>query len=146
MLYSHKGQRPAPLPFRIRIGGGMTRTDPTTFTDEEIAEAGYTKAQPQPPYDPATEELTWNGGWAVRPLPPPPIPPVTPRQIRLALIQLGLKDQVDAYVETLDDAAKTEWEYATQVERGNPLIAAAQQGLGLSDRETDDLFRMAFTL
>lgn len=51
-LYSHNGAEPAPLPHRIRIpdgaGGWRTRTDPGTFTADEIATAGYVAAEPRP--------------------------------------------------------------------------------------------------
>lgn len=40
-LYSYKGQIPTTLPFRITLSDGRTRTDPETFTPEEIADAGY---------------------------------------------------------------------------------------------------------
>lgn len=145
-LYTN-GNTPAPLPFRIRLSDGRTRTDPTSFTPEEIADAGYEEAPEPPAYDPETEHLVWaDGAWSVEALPPPPVRPVTPRQMRLALVQLDMKAQVDAYVATLDDAALIEWEYATSVERGNPLIAAAQSALELTDAQTDDLFRLAAKL
>lgn len=40
--YSLNGAYPiTTLPYRIRLSDGSTRTDPSTFTDEEIADAGY---------------------------------------------------------------------------------------------------------
>lgn len=71
MLYSLNNQRPAPLPFRIHLNG-TTRTDPSTFTPEEIAAAGYTGPYTEPPYDASTQQLDWiNGAYVVSPLPPP---------------------------------------------------------------------------
>jgi hypothetical protein len=48
MLYSYKNQYPKPLPFRIVLPDGRTRTDPSTFTEQEILQAGYVLA-PNPP-------------------------------------------------------------------------------------------------
>lgn len=75
-LYSLNNQRPAPLPFRIVMPDGFTRTDPSTFTAEEITAAGFTGPYIEPPYDSATEQLGWvNGAYVVSPLPPPPPEP-----------------------------------------------------------------------
>ena len=68
LLYSHNNAKPQPLPFRIRLPDGSTRTDPSTFTQEEITAAGYTGPYTQPLYDPKTEVLAWNGSdYFVRP-------------------------------------------------------------------------------
>lgn len=74
-LYSLNGASPAPIPFRITLANGFTRTDPSTFTEDEITEAGYVLIE-QPEYDPATQALDWNGtSFDVVDIPPaPPIP------------------------------------------------------------------------
>ena len=75
-LYSLHGARPAPLPSRIRLPSGFTRTDPSTFTEEEILAAGYTGPYDEPDHDPDTEYLYWVGDkFVVRELPPPPPEP-----------------------------------------------------------------------
>ena len=64
-LYSHKQNYPSVLPFRIRLSNGRTRTEPETFTAEELADAGYIAA-PNPPQTQEFENLTWTGTeWAV---------------------------------------------------------------------------------
>ncbi len=73
MLYSKDGSFPAPLPFRIVLPNGRTRTDPTSFTIEEINEAGYT-AVIVPQYNPLTERLTWDGILLGVEVIPPPLP------------------------------------------------------------------------
>lgn len=74
--YSFKGHRPVPLPWRITLPSGFTRTDPSTFTEDELQAAGFTGPYTEPPYDPATQQLTWDGtGYAVEALPPPPPTP-----------------------------------------------------------------------
>ena len=70
-LYSLNNQRPAPLPFRIILPNGFTRTDPSTFSFEEIATAGFIGPYVEPSYDPSVETLDWiNGAYVVSPLPP----------------------------------------------------------------------------
>lgn len=61
LLYSHNNQWPQELPFRIRLNDGLTRTDPETFTPEELAEWGYTGPYEKPDYDPKTQRLEWTG-------------------------------------------------------------------------------------
>ena len=75
-MYSFQGTRPAPLPQRIRLPDGATRTDPSSFTAEEIAAAGFSGPYDEPPYDPATQRLDWiDGAYVVTPLPPvDPVP------------------------------------------------------------------------
>lgn len=77
-LYSLNNQRPAPIPFRIHLPPPFppTRTDPSTFTAEEIQAAGYTGPYTEPAYDPATQQLDWvDGTYVISPLPPPPPEP-----------------------------------------------------------------------
>ena len=77
MLYSLHNQRPASLPFRIRMPDGFTRTDASTFTQEEIQAAGYSGPYTEPSYNPSTEQLLWvNGEYVIEALPPPPIVPL----------------------------------------------------------------------
>jgi len=85
-LYSLHGSRPAPLPFRIRLPSGRTRTDPSSFTAQEIAAAGLDGPYEEPPYDPATQALLWVGGaYLIQPLPPPP-PEADWARFKLALL------------------------------------------------------------
>ncbi|MGQ9370354.1 DUF4376 domain-containing protein [Azospirillum sp. ST 5-10] len=65
--YSHRGAIPTSLPFAIRLSDGRLRTDPSTFTEDELTDAGYVLAPAQPAYDPATQHApVWTGaGWQV---------------------------------------------------------------------------------
>ncbi len=66
MLYSYKNGYPNSIPYRIRLSNGLTRTDPTTFTQEEIEDAGYLPVA-DPPVISENEVLSWNGSmWEVR--------------------------------------------------------------------------------
>jgi len=70
MLYSYKQQYPSELPNRIRLSNGMTRTDKTTFTDDEITDAGYTLVPEPPAYDLDRQTLEWSDNqWKVNNLP-----------------------------------------------------------------------------
>lgn len=60
MLYSLNGAYPTQLPFRIVLSNGATRTDPTSFLQEEISDAGYVLAPDIPETGPY-QKLLWNG-------------------------------------------------------------------------------------
>ena len=88
MLYSFNNQRPAPLPHRIRMPDGFTRTDASTFTQEEILAAGFTGPYTEPSYNPSTEQLLWvNGEYVIEALPPPPI---VPRWVDFSSVMMSL--------------------------------------------------------
>lgn len=98
MLYSFRGSRPAPLPFRITLPNGFTRTDPSTFTEDEITDAGFSGPYVEPSYNPATEELIWvDGAYTISVLPPPP--PI-PRWVDFATA-LGADTQVNQFIAAL---------------------------------------------
>lgn len=77
--------------------------------------------------------------------PPPPVPDaVSAFQARSALRRAGLLGQVEAAIEaSTDPDAKLAWEYATQFVRNGGLINSIGTGLGLTDAQIDDLFRLA---
>lgn len=69
MFYSFKNQYPSELPNRIRLSNGLTRTDNTTFTDQEILDAGYVPVADPPAVDSTRESLLWiDGQWVVHPI------------------------------------------------------------------------------
>lgn len=73
-------------------------------------------------------------------LPTAPIPTVvTMRQARLALLEVGKLDDIEAMVAMLDRSVQIEWEYAQTVERAHPIVAS----LGMTDDELDGLFVLA---
>jgi hypothetical protein len=75
-----------------------------------------------------------------------PIGPVTPRQIRLALSMIGLRQQVEDYVNLQDITVQDSWHYSTQFERDHPLMVACKEALGKSSEELDQLFILAASL
>lgn len=69
-VYSKNGEPPQSLPFRIYVADGSSRTNPSTFTDEDLAEAGYFAVE-VPEYELGKEQLSWNGTtYDVIPVPP----------------------------------------------------------------------------
>lgn len=81
--------------------------------------------------------------WATT-TPAPAIPDVTSWQITQALIELGLIGAVEALVAaTADPYIKYGWQQATTYTRRDPVVLAAQVGMGLSDAQVDALFLLA---
>lgn len=81
-------------------------------------------------------------------IPPAPAIPsvITMRQARLALLQAGKLKAVNAAISQAGEAAQIEWEFATEVHRLWPLVAALQSGLGLTNDDLDALFTLGATL
>lgn len=86
-------------------------------------------------------------------LPMPTVPEsVTPRQIRLALIDRGIMpEQITAILEAIEDVtlrAKSlaEWEYALEIRRDDPLIDQLSSELNFTDTEVDNLFIEALSM
>jgi len=80
-----------------------------------------------------------------------PIPTVvTMRQARLALLQAGLLPTVEAALDALEEparsAAKIEWKYAQEVERGYPWVEQLTATMGMTEEQVDNLFILAATL
>lgn len=71
---------------------------------------------------------------------------VSPRQIRLALTQLGLRAQVEAFVAAADQTTKDNWDYASEFVFDNPLVDTCMTALGKTDADKLALFQLAGTL
>ena len=59
-LYSYQGQEPQELPHKLRLSDGKTRTDSSTFTEKELADAGFTGPYEVPEYNQEYQKLYWN--------------------------------------------------------------------------------------
>lgn len=72
---------------------------------------------------------------------------VTMRQARIALLDAGLLEAVQASVATMPgtdgERARIDWEYAQEVRRDWPLIGYMAGDLGLTDEQVDGLFMAA---
>ena len=74
---------------------------------------------------------------------------VTMRQAKLALLQYGLLDQVNAAIANMPgiqgEAARINWEYASTVKRTDPLAVNLAMLFSLSEDQLDNLFILADT-
>ncbi|MDR2450438.1 MAG: hypothetical protein LBE85_01390 [Candidatus Accumulibacter sp.] len=74
--------------------------------------------------------------------PPPAV--VSMRQARLALLEAGLYEGVNTAVAAMEgatgEAARIEWEFATEVRRDSPLVQALIPMLSLDEAAVDALF------
>ena len=76
---------------------------------------------------------------------PEPVPDaITPRQLRLALLQRGLLTNVESAVNALPEPQRTgvkiEWEYSSQFLRSHPMVAAIAGALQISAETLDAIF------
>lgn len=76
---------------------------------------------------------------------------ITMRQARLQLLTLGLLDDVEAVIASIQDTSmkrvvQIEWEYAKDVERNSPTIGMLAQAVGMNDEALDNLFIEAVKL
>lgn len=80
-LYSYNGEEPKPLGGRLRFPDGTTKTDESTWTQEELAECGYTGPYTAPvdgvDYNATEKFYEWNSltlSFDLKPHPQPPEP------------------------------------------------------------------------
>lgn len=83
----------------------------------------------------------------------PPMPIITRRQLRLALLGLGMTGaQVEAQIATMPgtpverEAALIEWQDAATYQRDHPLVVALGAALGLTEAQIDNAWRGAASL
>jgi len=74
-----------------------------------------------------------------------PIADISPRQIRLALLSLGLTElTIDSAIGNLESPIKEQamiaWKYSTTFQRNVPIISAIGDLLNLSESQLDDLW------
>ena len=74
--------------------------------------------------------------------PPPPEPEIivpesiSPRQVRLALLEKGLLDAVEGMIKQQGKLAEIEWEFAGSIDKNHPMVQQLIPSLGWSE---DDL-------
>lgn len=79
------------------------------------------------------------------------IHPVTPRQIRLALIASGsspdaIVSAINSMPEPQKSIALNTWEYSNEFNRDNPLVIQLGPTLGFTPAQLDSLWQLASTL
>jgi hypothetical protein len=137
-----------------RIAGGTVAELVEIPQDVALGDAFHPDlaAQMVPVPDPAAVAVGhgWDGQAFTPPDPPTPAVPVvqavTMRQARLALLDAGLLDAVEAAVAAAPRAVRIEWEYATQIERASPLLGAIAAEINLDEAALDALFLAAAQL
>jgi len=79
---------------------------------------------------------------------PPPVVPqsVTPRQVRLVLLEQGLLASVEAMIAQQDEATKISWQYASEFRRNDPLLNQLAINLNLTSQQIDEFFIAAAAL
>lgn len=77
---------------------------------------------------------------------PLPITEISPRQIRMALTQFGLRSQVEAAISASDQDLKDWYEFSTYFARNHPQVLAMASALGINDTELDALWELGATL
>lgn len=88
--------------------------------------------------DADASEWRWSDGQIVA---VPKVPAsVTPRQVRLLLLNQNLLSQVETMIAQQDEATQITWKYALEFRRDDPLLNAMAQNLGLSSAEIDQFF------
>ena len=90
---------------------------------------------------------------ALPPFAPPVMPTITRRQLRLALLRLGITGaMVEAKIATMPgnaatrEAAMIEWQDATTYERNHSLVVILGASLGLTEAQIDAAWMEAATL
>lgn len=108
-----------------------------------------------PPYVPEGFGANWTGtSWVICPYvaPKPTVPAfVTRAQAKLALLQAGLLDNVQAAIDAIPDlnqrkAAQIEWDDRLTFERASGALVTMASLLGMTDSQIDDLFILAASL
>lgn len=78
---------------------------------------------------------------------PPPVYTCSPWQIRKALINLDLRQQVeDAVTTSTDQVLKDGWNFATEFRSDDPFVISMGESLGKTPEETAELIQYASTI
>jgi hypothetical protein len=87
-----------------------------------------------------------NAALPYAPRPDPAPQSITPRQIRLALSQMGFRAQVEAAVAAGPLSLQDAWNYAQEFLRDDPNVAAMLGAVGATPDQADALWAMGATL
>ncbi|WP_156936488.1 hypothetical protein [Mesorhizobium sp. LNJC384A00] len=110
---------------------------------------GFDGAEPpegalEVPSAPDDARQVWDGSqWGPVVLTPADFPSLSPRQIRLALNDIGITSADVATKLAGNEAGTIEWNYATYFKRTHPLIAALTPAFALTEAQVDSLWLYA---
>ena len=71
---------------------------------------------------------------------------VSPRQIRLALNQMQMRDAVETFVKTASRDVQDVWEFSVEIRRDDPVLNQLYPALGLTSEQVDAIFMLASPL
>ena len=97
-------------------------------------------------WDEATQTWLEYDSAAIEAVRNPPAPPVvipqsiSPRQIRLQLSAIGMRQAVEDYVDSASLEIKDWWEFSLAYERNAPLLVEAATTLGMTSEQLDQFF------
>jgi hypothetical protein len=72
--------------------------------------------------------------------------PLTPWQFRKGLRHFDKKAEVEAFMATQPEEVVEAYEYATSIDRNDPIALGCKQALGWTDEFTDEFFHVSATL
>jgi hypothetical protein len=105
------------------------------------------------PNDPANRDYSDYMEWVSEgniPEPADPViavlQPISPRQIRMALTRVKLRDRVEAEVASGTQDIKDWWEFSTSFERNHPLVSEMATTLSIKNSDLDALWTLGLTL
>lgn len=92
-----------------------------------------------------------NGKWVICTIDPSTLPPsvpysITPKQVRLLLLQQNLLANVEAMIAQQDEATKITWQYDSKFRRDDPLLDQMAINLNLTKEQIDEFFIAASKL
>lgn len=81
----------------------------------------------------------------------PPLEPISPRQLRLKLLDLGvtdaaIKDAINSLPSPDNEIALISYEYSVEFDRYSELVAGVAALLGLTDEQMDTIWREGILL
>lgn len=143
----------------VKPDGSLSQTIEATTAPSLSPNKGRWLPSEPPEFDPVTHYVepvvpvpagAEAVGYVVSPHVVPVPTVVSMRQARLALLGAGMLASVDSAVAgmtgTAGEAARIEWEYATSVDRGSPLVQGLAVALNLDDAALDALFTAAHVI
>ncbi len=134
---------------------GILIVNITTLNDEGTDERFDYTYSPSDPYGIAPDIRDWlaeNEHTVLPALPPEPepLPNLAPYQFRAMLklsgMQSALESWIDGLAEPANTIARAKLEFSLVFKRDNDLILSAQQVLGLTDEQLDDLWMQAHAI
>ena len=101
-----------------------------------------------PPDSKVAAGWLYDGAAFSDPNPPPRAAPMqlTPRQMRLVLNALGMRQVVEDAVAASDQDTKDMWEFSSFFLRTDPVLLAMAAQLGVSDELLDEIFEQGASL